>query len=103
MITLTNTLISLGVARTQADISALAGRRPSWLSALLAHGRRPGTAALAVLLHNLTGIYEATIMAAGQAETVDDQQAYLAGAEELQGVIQTLQNELTRRIKHAET
>lgn len=96
-------LQELGTATSQRDVSALAGRRGSWLSATIAHQRRPSTASLVALLFNLRDIIRETLQAADEAVNQDDRDGYLAGAEDLQGWVQRIEDELARRINDHET
>lgn len=100
---LSEDLQGLGAASSQRDVSILAGRKGSWLSSTVAHGRRPSTAALVALVFNLQEIIAETIKAANEAEDQGDRDAYLGGAADLQAWVQHLEAELTRRIESHET
>lgn len=100
---LSESLQSVGAVRNQQGVSALAGRRPSWLSSTLAHGRRPSTSALLTITHNLKEIASKTISAANETDDIAQSDAYRAGAAILQGWIQAIESELTRRIQYHET
>lgn len=95
---LSEDLQELGTAGSQRDVSALAGRRASWLSATLAHRRRPSTGSLVALLFNLKEIINETRRAAEGTADVDERDAYLAGAEDLMTWVRRIEDELTRRI-----
>lgn len=95
-------LQDLDVASSQRDVSALAGRKGSWLSSTVAHGRRPSTAALVALIFNLRDIITETVKAADEAEDQGDRDAYRGGAADLQAWVQRLEAELTRRIENHE-
>lgn len=99
---LTEALQELGTAGSQRDVSALAGRKPSWLSSTIAHQRRPSTGSLVALLFNLKEIISETLKAADEAVDQEDHDGYLAGAEDLLGWVQKIEAELTRRIKNHE-
>lgn len=95
-------LQQLGTGSSQRDVSALAGRKPSWLSATIAHQRRPSTASLVALAFNLRDIIAETLTAAAEAVDQEDRDGYLAGAEDLQGWVRQIEDELGRRIKDHE-
>jgi hypothetical protein len=99
---LSEDLHGLGTASSQRDVSSLAGRKGSWLSSTVAHGRRPSTAALVALVFNLKEIIAETLKAADEAEDQDDRNAYLGGAADLQAWVQHLEAELARRIENHE-
>jgi len=100
---LTEDLQELGTASNQRDVSALAGRKGSWLSATIAHDRRPSTGSLAALAFNLRDIISETLTAAADAVDQDDREAYEAGAADLQAWVQQIEDELKRRIESHET
>lgn len=99
---LTEALQELGTAGSQRDVSALAGRKPSWLSSTIAHQRRPSTGSLVALLFNLKEIISETIKASEESAYQEDRDGYLAGAEDLQVWVQKLEAELRRRINDHE-
>jgi hypothetical protein len=100
---LTADLKTLGTIASQSDLSALAGRKRSWLSATLAHGRRPSTTALVVLLHNLSEIEQETRAEAERAHDPEERSAYAGGAAALHDWVRRVEAEIRRRIQNAET
>jgi hypothetical protein len=100
---LCDSLRNVGAVDSQQGVSVLAGRRPSWFSSTIAHGRRPSTSALLTITHNLKEIASKTISAANETDDIAQSDAYRAGAAILQGWIQAIERELTRRIEHHET
>lgn len=99
---LTEALQELGTADSQRDVSALAGRKPSWLSSTISHQRRPSTGSLVAMLFNLRDIIRETLKAATEAADQEERAAYEAGATDLQAWVQRIEDELQRRIENHE-
>lgn len=88
--------IDLGMVESQTEFSEFLGRKPSWYSSTIAHGRGLNMDALHRITWALHDTYIATLIDLEDEQDTEQRQSYERGIEALEHLMGRVQDEVDR-------
>lgn len=80
------------------EFSRFCGRKSSWFSSLVSHGREPSLEALFVLSGNLNEAILDTLIAVEETDDDEEAESYQRGADALRVVFHQVRSEIDQRV-----